>query len=326
MIRYRAIFGPIAVIALFLIGTRWSPFEPHPPPADPSGAPTGTISWSDADWDVFSSVIAGAEEARLAMLPMGELMAVIGESFVGTPYIPGTLEGGGPERLVINFRALDCVTFVETVQALSVMIKNRAGDRLDDRARLETEYEQVLGTLRYRNSFIDGYASRLHYFSEWISDNERKLLLTNVTPELGGVIDREPIDFMSKNPEAYRQLDDPRALEDMEAVERRLSRQGRYFIPQDRISTVADQIRNGDIIAATSTVGGLDVAHTGLALWVDDVLHLLHAPLVGESVQLSARPLSERIQAIGGQDGIIVARAHEPGEATPPDITNGQEG
>jgi hypothetical protein len=325
MIKYRAIFGPIAVIALFVIGTRWSPFEPHPPPADPSGAPTGTISWNDADWDVFSSVIAGAEEARLAMLPMGELMAVIGQSFVGTPHIPGTLDVGETERLVINFRALDCVTFVETVQALSVVIKTGAGERLDDRARLETEYEQVLGTLRYRNSFIDGYASRLHYFSEWISDNERKLLLSNVTPDLGGIIDRETIDFISTHPDAYPQLDDPRALEDMQTVERRLSQRGRYFIPQDRISAVADQIRNGDIIAATSTEDGLDVAHTGLALWVDDVLHLLHAPLVGESVQLSARPLSERIQAIDGQDGIIVARAHEPGEATPPSITNGEE-
>ena len=43
---------------------------------------------------------------------------------------------------------------------------------------------------------------------------------------------------------------------------------GRWFIPQDRIAGVADRIHDGDIIAATSTVPGLDVAHTGLALWV----------------------------------------------------------
>ena len=109
---------------------------------------------------------------------------------------------------------------------------------------------------------------------------------------------------------------DARALEDIEAVERRLTQQGRYFVPQDRIADVADQIRNGDIIAATSTVEGLDVAHTGLALWVDDELHLLHAPLVGESVQISERSLAERINATDGQDGIIVARPHEPGEVT----------
>ena len=68
--------------------------------------------------------------------------------------------------------------------------------------------------------------------------------------------------------------------------------------------------------AATSTVAGLDVAHTGLALWVDGTLRLLHAPLVGEAVQISETSLAERILRIDGQDGIIVARPHEPGAPT----------
>ena len=55
----------------------------------------------------------------------------------------------------------------------------------------------------------------------------------------------------------------------------------------------------------------IDVAHTGIALWVDDELHLLHAPLVGEEVQISGVPLAERITRIDGQDGIIVARPVE---------------
>jgi hypothetical protein len=319
MAQYRAVFGPIAVIVLFLIGTRWSPFEPHPPPADPSGAPTGMISWNDHDWDIFSSVIAGAAEGGLDALPMGELMAVIGKSFVGTPYVPGTLEAEGPERLVINFRGLDCVTFVETVHALSVVLKNGAADRLDDRASVETEYEQVVQALRYRNGFLNGYESRLHYFSEWVYDNGRRRLITDISRNLGGVLDRDVINFMSTHPDAYRQLSDSRVLEDIENVERRLSQRGRYFVPQSRIADVADRIQNGDIIAATSTVDGLDVAHTGLALWMDGELHLLHAPLVGESVEISERPLAERIQSIDSQDGIIVARPHEPGAATLPD-------
>ena len=314
MIQYRPVLGPIAVIALFLIGTQWSPFEPHPPPADPSGAPTGTASWGDHDWDIFSSVIAGAEEAKLDQLPMGKLMAVIGTSFIGTTYVPGTLDVPGPERLVINFRGLDCVTFVENVHALAVAIKNGAAERLDNRASVETEYEQILRALRYRKGLIDGYPSRLHYFSEWVEENERKRLVTNLSEDLGGIVDSEAIDFMSSHPEAYRQLSNPRTLEDIEEIERRLNQQGRHFIPQHLIADVADQIEDGDIIAATSTVQGLDVAHTGLALWVDDKLHLLHAPLVGESVQISEQPLANRITAIDGQDGIIIARPHEPGE------------
>ena len=58
--------GPIAVVVLFVVAMFWSPFEPHPLPADPSGSPGGEISWADSDWAVFeesvrSAVAAGAD-------------------------------------------------------------------------------------------------------------------------------------------------------------------------------------------------------------------------------------------------------------------------
>ena len=86
---------------------------------------------------------------------------------------------------------------------------------------------------------IDGYPSRLHYFSEWIGDNERKRLMTDISVRRSaGELDAEPIDFMSTHPDAYRQLADPeRARRDIEAIEEALSAcQGRFFIPQDRIA------------------------------------------------------------------------------------------
>jgi hypothetical protein len=58
-------------------------------------------------------------------------------------------------------------------------------------------------------------------------------------------------------------------------------------------------------------VAGLDIAHTGIALWRDGRLHLLHAPLVGKSVEISVLPLAERIQGFSAQDGIMVARPLE---------------
>lgn len=310
--RYRPLLGPIAMIVLFLVGMWWAPFGSPTLPPDPSGAPGGTVSWDDRDWDVFASTLEGADRAGWADLPMGDLMAEIGQSLVGSAYVPGTLEVEGPERLVINFRGLDCVTFVENVWAMAVAVKGGVADRLDDRANLEGQYERIVQALRYRDNVIDGYPSRLHYFTDWIADAERKRLLTDVSADLGGVLDREPIDFMSTHVEAYRQLSNLNNVDAIREVEARLSALGRHFIPEDRIEQVASRIQNGDIIAATSTVEGLDVAHTGLALWVDDQLRLLHAPLVGEAVQVSERSLAERIQAIDGQDGIIVARPSEP--------------
>lgn len=308
MKKYRGALGPITAVLLFLIGMRWSPFEPHGPPADPSGGASGTISWDDQDWDVFESTVSHALSEGQDTLPMGDLMATIGLGLVGTAYVPQTLEVDGPERLVVNFRGLDCVTFVENVYALARTVKSIEPERLTDRAGLEGDYERMLRSLRYRNGVIDGYASRLHYFSDWIGQNSRKGLVRDVTAELGGVLETDPINFMSTHPDAYRQLADPGVVEDVASVEAMLSGSGRHVIPEGRVADVAGEIRNGDIIAATSTVAGLDVAHTGLALWVDGELRLLHAPLVGEAVQISETSLAERLGRIDSQDGIIVAR------------------
>jgi hypothetical protein len=92
-------------------------------------------------------------------------------------------------------------------------------------------------------------------------------------------------------------------------MERRLNASGgRAYVPQDRIAATTDGIRTGDVIAATSTVRGLDIAHTGLAVWIGGVLHLVHAPLVGKAVEVSESSLADRISGIVGQDGIMVAR------------------
>ena len=66
------------------------------------------------------------------------------------------------------------------------------------------------------------------------------------------------------------------------------------------------------MIAATSTLPGLDIAHTGFAIRIDGRLHLMHAPLVGSVVEISERPLADRILTIQAQDGIMVARPLSP--------------
>lgn len=167
--QYRAILGPLAVVGVFLLGMRLSPVELIRP-EDPSGAPAGTVSWLDADWRALERTLEAASAASMDTLAMGELMAAIGQTLVGTPYVPGTLEVEGPERLVVNLRELDCVTFVENVYALAVLVKTEAPERLANRAGVEGEYERALRAVRYRNNAISGYPSRLHYFSEWIAD------------------------------------------------------------------------------------------------------------------------------------------------------------
>jgi len=282
-----------------------------PSTAGPSEIVRQAGAWADDDWNAFEATVRWGRSARVDTLAFGEAVAAVGLRFVGTAYVPGTLEVDGPERVVVNFRGLDCVTFVENALALARFMRTGGLALLPDRPTAEARYEALLAEHRYRSGRLDGYPSRLHYFSEWIADNTRRGHLRDLGPELGAVLDPRPIDFMSTHPDAYRQLADPDNLERIREVEARLNQAERRYVPQERIAGIVDQIRNGDVIAATSTVAGLDVAHTGLAVWIDGRLHLLHAPLVGEAVEISARPLAERIIGIGSQDGIMVARPQE---------------
>jgi hypothetical protein len=283
-----------------------------PTTAGPSELEEATVgAWSPDDWAVFRATVEWGQGARIDTLPFGEAVAAVGRRFVGTAYVPGTLEVEGPENLVVNFQGLDCVTFVENALALTRFIRADGARLLLSREAAEARYEALLTEYRYRSGLLDGYPSRLHYFSEWLSDNTRRGLLTNVGPQLGAEPDPEPIDFMSTHPDAYRQLSDSASLRRIRETEARLNQVPRLYVPEERIADIAGQIRDGDVIAATSTVPGLDVAHTGLALWVDGSLHLLHAPLVGEAVEISEVPLAERILRIESQDGIMVARPQE---------------
>lgn len=263
------------------------------------------------DWEIFRSKVEMARAQGLDTIPIGEAMAAIGLSFLGTPYGASTLEVAGEEDVVVNLQELDCVTFVENVLALSRFIRVNGPEIMESEARARDAYRGMLREMRYRGGRVNGYASRLHYFSDWIRDNENKGLVREMTAELGGQEDFKPIDFMTNHIDSYRQLANGNNVLAIQRAEEELTSLIRFKIIEDEIAPLQSGIRNGDIIAATSTVDGLDVTHTGLAYWQDAQLHLLHAPLAGGVVEVSQRPLAERILRFTGQDGIRVTRPLE---------------
>ena len=286
---------------------------PSPTPQSPEAGST-TLPGTEADWVIVEEKARWAVEQGYSRLSIGDLIVRIGETFVGTPYAPYTLEVPGEEALVIELDQLDCVTFVENVLALARFVQTVPDELLlaPTGGLQRPLFAWLLEDIRYRGGELVEYPSRLHYFSEWISDNDAMGLVRDVSQELGGGADSEPIDFMTTHSAAYRQLgEDPDFLTELRAIEERLSAEPRYYIPEDRIAALEAGILDGDIIAATSTVAGLDIAHTGIALWRDGRLHLLHAPLAGGVVQISEVPLAERIQRIDSQDGVMVARPTE---------------
>jgi hypothetical protein len=235
---------------------------------------------------------------------VGDVMAVLGSLFVGTPYVANTLEERGPEHLVVNFRGLDCVTFVETTLALASCVRFRT-------PTFEA-YKKELQRIRYRAGVIDEYPSRLHYFSDWIDDNGTRGIVENISKGIGGVRYTKEINFMSTHRSAYRQLKSERYLRVVKAWEKKISEREHYFIPKEMLASVQDKIHDGDIIAITTSVEGLDIGHTGLAIHYGSELKYLHAPLSKGTVQVSEQSLVDYLMAHKNQTGIMVARPLEP--------------
>ena len=60
----------------------------------------GLPSWTRQDWELLRQTATWAWQNGVDTLAVGDRIARIGETFVGTPYLPRTLDPPGPERLV----------------------------------------------------------------------------------------------------------------------------------------------------------------------------------------------------------------------------------
>jgi len=250
-------------------------------------------------------IFSFAFEHKLIEKPIGETIVAVGKQFLGKPYEANTLDKPDTERLVVDLHSFDCVTFVENVLALSRCIKS---NRLSFDA-----YTQELQKIRYREGSLNGYASRLHYFSEWIQDNGKKGILHDLTKDLGGVPLGKQIDFMSRHRNLYPKLKNDSSFFRITSIESTLSQDSLFFIPKSNVRSTESSIRSGDLIAVTTTQEGLDVSHTGIAIRLQDgSLHLLHAPDAGDSVRISSERLSAYLKRHSQHTGIMVVRATEP--------------
>jgi hypothetical protein len=242
---------------------------------------------------------------KLKKKPLNEVVGVIAKSFIGTDYAANTIDAPGKEQLIVNLQTLDCVTFYENSLVLARCIKKNSMNFED--------FKKELQFVRYRGGVIDGYASRLHYTSDYFFDNENKSILKDMTKELGGVPFKKKIDFMSTHPNLYLQLkNSPENVKEIRKIEDEINARTMYYIPKTFVKRTASHIKDGDVIGITTVIDGLDCAHTGIAIWQKGKLHLLHAPVPGSKVQITELPLWEYLAKIKKDTGIMVARPAEP--------------
>jgi hypothetical protein len=223
----------------------------------------------------------------------------IARSFLGAPYMTGTLDQHEREQLVVNLRALDCWTFVENCVALEKTSES-GGDF--------QAYQNTLRQLRYWGGTVSGYGSRIHYFTGWVLQAEKTGYLSDITRKLGGVPYQKKIQYISTHAADYPMTAQPGALQAIRRAETRINAHPWYFIPKKKVRAMERQIRDGDIILLCSSKKGLDVAHEGFAVRQNGRIHLLHASSLLKQVVISSEPLHEYLAGQPGQSGIMVIR------------------
>jgi hypothetical protein len=275
--------------------------------------PGGLRAWGtkDPNLERLTSWVGTLRSEGLARadVPLGRAAIRVGELAVGIPYQPYTLEeylrqGGSPlqEPLTISLSSFDCVTLVETCLAVARLARDTGSPSWSG---LGKEIERM----RYRGGKRRGYSSRLHYFSEWVTDGEKRGLLKNVGAELGGGEDTRQLDFMSEHRDRYPALAREDVFRDIRETERRISEVPRRVVPLKCIPAVAQRIETGDVLAFATNLTGLDVTHTAFAYRdKSGTLRVLHAPLSGGVVEVTHTTLPEYVAAIKRSTGILVAR------------------
>ncbi len=228
------------------------------------------------------------------------LMDETAKFFLGVPYVGKTLEYE-PERLIVNLREMDCMTFVENVLAL-------AEASASGTPSWQT-YLEKLQQIRYRDGKIEDYTSRLHYTSDWIYENEKKGLIADITKEIGGVPLAMDVSFVSTHPESYMQLQShPEYIAVMAKKEKEINSRQYYYIPKEEIDKQEAQIRTGDIVCFVTSIKGLDISHVGIVHKEGDKMTFIHASSGKKRVIINEESLQDYVLGIKKSKGIMVLR------------------
>jgi hypothetical protein len=204
------------------------------------------------------------------------------ESLIGRPYVSHPLIGGPnkAEELVTGLSGFDCVTHVETVLALA-------------RSQSSADFQRELILLRYRDGKV-AWEQRLHYFSDWLSENERRGVLQIDTRGPGSQRVTARLAVVEGLPPRNTEFD---------------------VVPKENLALAIPRIASGSVVAFASERDGLDYFHTGLLFFEKPgELMLVHAAKTVGSV--GKEPLAAFLER-NTMRGISFARPHEPRRINP---------
>ena len=288
---------------------------------DPTiGSPTALTI---ADSKRFASLRLKFKQQKWQKLELGDRIQAIAEQFLGEPYQANLLEKSSIEQPFISLYQFDCVLFLETVLALTTVLSKNSDNTEAllsiqpsptlSISQSESELFTTIERYRYRDGRIDGYCSRLHYFSDWILDNQRRGNLEPIVQDSGSSSLTKPLNFMSNNWQKYPPIVKNPALRDcISQSEINISNQLKTgvlrYIPTQELRSQESKLRSGDLVGIVTNMNGLDVTHSGFLYRKDSRARpgLLHAS-IRSGIKISA-DLERYVIGVEGAIGIVVSR------------------
>lgn len=257
-------------------------------------APAKLTAWYGALGAPHESESFGHYLARAARLQHGVKYAEVSQR-------PGL------ETLEVDLDAFECVSFIESTLAVARCGWSGESD--------ENCFVRELEATRYRGGHMTDYTSRLHYFVDWIGDNESRGRLTNLTPSLGGEPMKKDFFYISERvlkPASTTANGLASLTEEIRSTEARLSAAPHSVLTRETAPRILSGLEDGDLIAFVRERPGLLVHHAGFVYWANGTPRLLHASSYHGRVVLTVRDLTNYLLRRPERRGVIVARPIAP--------------
>ncbi|MBI5683362.1 MAG: DUF1460 domain-containing protein [Deltaproteobacteria bacterium] len=219
----------------------------------------------------------------------GERIDFLSKMFLGVDYKASTLssqalsrewvgDANTPEIFVVNLEGMDCMTFIEYIEAM----------RLSDSF---SEFIKNLKIVRYKQGKVT-FENRNHFFTDWIDLGFVKDLTGKIGGEKAKVIQKR---LNMKGDAGY-------IIHGVPVKEREI----RYIPAEDVDNSIFNKLKTGDYAGMYSQEAWLDVSHVGIVIKTGKQIYLRHASsITGKVVDEDFK------EYITKKDGFVLLRHHQ---------------
>lgn len=236
------------------------------------------VIFSSGSYDIMEKVLDEQSKMKGAS---AEKIDVLTQNFLNTPYNKQTLNmsSSSVEKLVINLKAMDCMTFIEYTEAFK-------------RSENDEQFKLNLASIRYINQNIT-FNNRRHFFSDWAQGPDA--IAVDITDKISPHAIRINKHLNLKNNGMTYISNYP--------IKNRVIN----YIPTKYLDKeVLSQLNAGDYIGIYSTESGLDVSHVGVVIRKGNKIIFRNASSLRGNLKVSD---SELLSYLKGKNGIVVLRA-----------------